>query len=119
MGLQPHFVAERNATTMYEIYKESAFVPIGRGHVRLDCFRIYEAVVAGAVPVVVGPSKEISWAFANHRDPPFLFAESWDSAAQQMELVLKSPTELSAWRSRLAPWYCNWQRSLRRHIRQA
>jgi hypothetical protein len=38
---------------MLEIYKQSKFVVIGRGQANLDCFRIYEAIIAGALPVRV------------------------------------------------------------------
>ena len=36
------------------IYSQSIFVFNGRGNVFLDCFRLYEAIIAGAIPVIVG-----------------------------------------------------------------
>lgn len=36
---------------MRNIYLDSKFVLIGRGQSNLDCYRIYEAIIAGAVPV--------------------------------------------------------------------
>jgi len=39
------------APQMHEIYKQSKFVIIGRGQANLDCFRIYESLIAGAIPV--------------------------------------------------------------------
>ncbi len=36
---------------MFEKYKEAKFVLSGRGQLNLDCFRIYEAIIAGALPV--------------------------------------------------------------------
>jgi hypothetical protein len=38
---------------MFDLYNNSIFVINGRGNTTLDCFRIYEAVVAGAIPVIV------------------------------------------------------------------
>ena len=45
---------------MYNIYSKSIFVPIGRGNYSLECFRIYEAILAGAIPVVIGSYEEIN-----------------------------------------------------------
>ena len=36
---------------MREIYLSSRFVVVGRGQSNLDCYRIYEAIICGAVPV--------------------------------------------------------------------
>ena len=44
---------------MYNIYSKSIFVPIGRGNYSLECFRIYEAILAGAIPVIIGDNIEI------------------------------------------------------------
>jgi len=43
--------AELNITTMREIYENSKFVVVGKGQVNLDCFRIYESLICGAIPV--------------------------------------------------------------------
>lgn len=39
------------AAEVFEKYKEAKFVLSGRGQLNLDCFRIYEAIIAGALPV--------------------------------------------------------------------
>ena len=44
---------------MYDIYSKSIFVPVGRGNYSLECFRMYEAILAGAIPVIIGNNKEI------------------------------------------------------------
>jgi hypothetical protein len=36
---------------MIKVYNSSKFVVVGRGHSNLDCFRIYESIVGGALPV--------------------------------------------------------------------
>ena len=48
---------------LFDLYRESLFVPIGRGNISLDCFRIYEAIVAGAIPVMCGTNQEIEMTF--------------------------------------------------------
>jgi hypothetical protein len=108
--------ASADAHGMFHLYKDTMFVPIGRGHVNLDCFRIYEAVISGAIPVIVGPPEEISQTFADHQDPPFVFAESWSAAARQMALLRHDFLKWRAHADRLAPWWCNWLRSLRLQV---
>ncbi len=66
---------------LFNLYKESLFVPIGRGNISLDCFRIYEAIVAGAIPVICGSSKEINMTFNFHKKiPNIIIADTWDKA---------------------------------------
>ena len=66
---------------MYDIYKESLFIPIGRGNSSLDCFRIYEAIVAGAIPVIVGTIDEINNTFYFNNDmPKIIIGNNWDDA---------------------------------------
>jgi len=65
----------------YNMYSDAIFVPIGRGFVSLDCFRIYEAIAAGAIPVVVGPPHELAATFPYNELPlPLITADSWDAA---------------------------------------
>ena len=49
---EPHFISHALASTeMRKVYNDSRFVLIGRGQVNLDCFRIYESLICGALPV--------------------------------------------------------------------
>lgn len=67
---------------VFNIYKNSLFVPIGRGSYRLDCYRLYEAIVAGAIPVICGTMEEINFTFNFNNNPPpnIVIAETWDKA---------------------------------------
>ena len=66
---------------MYEIYKKTLFIPIGRGNCSLDCFRLYEAIVAGAIPVIVGNMDEINVTFNfNKTIPNIIMGKNWDEA---------------------------------------
>jgi hypothetical protein len=68
--------------TISKMYENSVFVPNGRGNVVLDCFRLYEATLTGAIPVVVGSWSEVRDAFYFDGDiPPWIFEESWENAA--------------------------------------
>jgi hypothetical protein len=47
------------ATETAAVYKKSKFVIVGRGQFSIECFRIYEALINGAVPVIVADEKDI------------------------------------------------------------
>lgn len=66
---------------LFKIYKDSLFVPIGRGNKSLDCFRLYEAITAGAIPVICGTKEEINVTFNfNNKKPYIIIADNWDQA---------------------------------------
>ena len=74
---------------MNDIYKESVFVPIGRGNKSLDCFRIYEAIVSSSIPVIVGDEKEIEETFYfNGLKPSFVYSDTWESAIIKCKEIL-------------------------------
>lgn len=89
-------------------YLASAFVPIGRGAVVLDCGRIAEAAVCGAIPVIVGPAREIDAAFCEWPGlptPPWLFFGSWEEAAQGMAALAAQPAALDARQAAVRRWW--------------
>tara|TARA_B110000971_G_scaffold15912_3_gene14714 strand:- start:2227 stop:3087 length:861 start_codon:yes stop_codon:yes gene_type:complete len=64
---------------LFNIYKDSLFVPIGRGNESLDCSRLYEAIVAGAIPVICGLIEETNVTFKfNNKMPHIIIADTWD-----------------------------------------
>ena len=66
---------------LFNIYKDSLFIPIGRGNKSLDCFRLYEAIVSGTIPVICGPIEEINVTFNfNNKKPYIIIADNWDRA---------------------------------------
>ena len=88
---------------MSRIYQQSRFVIIGRGWISLDCFRIYEAIVCGAIPVVIGPLEEIDKTFYYNGEPPeFIYAEDALSAINKIKSV-----ELQVLQEKLMDWWKN------------
>jgi hypothetical protein len=74
-----------------EVYSDSIFVPIGRGNQSLDCFRFYEAIVSGAIPVVVGDINEINMTFQyDGHMPSFLYTKNWADAATACKHLIKT-----------------------------
>ena len=77
---------------MREIYHDSVFVPVGKGNVGLDCFRIYEAIFSGSIPVLVCSDTEFRDAFPYNGDlPPFLYSSSWERAADRCADLIHNP----------------------------
>jgi|SRR6516165_5592997 hypothetical protein len=65
---------------MAEVYGDSIFVPCGRGNIKLDCFRLYEATLCGALPVVVGSESECNELLFSQHNPPWIVARTWKEA---------------------------------------
>jgi hypothetical protein len=90
---------------MCEIYSQSYFVPCGRGNSSLDCFRLYEASMNGAIPVVVGSKQEINCTFKYENNPPWIFAETWEDAVQKCKFMLGTKVDnnlvLTWWNERI------------------
>lgn len=103
---------------LFDIYSDSIFVLIGRGNVSLDCFRIYEAVVCGALPVIVGSTKEIYDVFYyNGLHPPFLFFSSWEKAFDECKLLLRNKRKLNEKQSDIKQWWITVMSKLRNKIK--
>jgi hypothetical protein len=90
---------------MCEIYSQSIFVPCGRGNSSLDCFRLYEASMNGAIPVVVGSKEEIECTFKYEENPPWVFAETWNEAFEKCTTLLETGVDnkliLNWWNGRI------------------
>jgi hypothetical protein len=92
----------------FDIYNNSIFVICGRGNISLDCFRIYEAIVSGAIPVIVGNSDEINITFNyNNNLPPFIYDESWEKVVIKCKNLLRNPEELQEIQNNLLSWWKN------------
>ena len=65
---------------MFEIYSQSVVVLNTRGWISLDCLRLYETVVAGAIPVLVGNRKEAQFTFMKEENPPWIFCDNIEQA---------------------------------------
>ena len=90
----------------FDVYNNSVFVICGRGNVSLDCFRIYEAIAAGSIPVIVGTRDEIKSTFY-YQDhlPPFIYDESWEKVVVKCNDLLKNYDELQKIQNELRSWW--------------
>jgi hypothetical protein len=91
---------------LYDIYSDSIFVINGRGWCSLDCFRIYEAIVTGAIPVIVGKESEVQTTFwYNNNIPPLIYADSWENALHICKNLLGRREDLQKIQDRLQEWW--------------
>jgi hypothetical protein len=104
-----------------EIYSDSIFVPIGRGNESLDCFRFYEAIVSGAIPVIVGDINEINMTFQYEGYmPSFLYTNNWTDAASACKHAIKTNFPLlMAIQKHNSDWWDSQVRKIRHLIERA
>lgn len=101
--MKSYFVGnEINKEEMCRIYSQSTFVPCGRGNSSLDCFRLYEASMNGAIPVIVGPKEEMNITFKYEETPPWIFADTWENAYQKcLSNTIQSKDVINWWKNRI------------------
>lgn len=99
---------------LVELYNNSIFVPCGRGNKSLNCFRNYEAILCGAIPVVVWIWEgEIDIVFKFGVTPiPWIFALSWEDAVRQCKDLLNQPEKLKE----LQEQNINWMKTIMNNI---
>jgi hypothetical protein len=90
---------------MLNIYNDSIFVPNGRGNNRVDCFRIYEAILSGSIPIIVCDETEFNNTFYYNNDiPPFILEKTWDNAVNRCEYLLNNIEELKIIQEKNYDW---------------
>ena len=92
---------------MTDIYLNSIFVPSGRGNSSINCFRLYEASMSGAIPIVVGSKEELDMTFKYEENPPWIFSDSWNNAVEICKELLKDLDKLQEMQDNLLFWWNN------------
>lgn len=103
---------------MMRIYLNSIFVPNGRGNSSLNCFRLYEASMAGCIPVVVGTKDEREDTFKYEENPPWIFSDSWDNAVSICSSLLNNEEELQRIQSNVISWWNNRISKIKKAVEQ-
>lgn len=106
--LSNHYVNNHmSKPDMCKIYSQSIFVPCGRGNSSLECFRLYEASMNGAIPIIVGEESEIKCTFKYKQNPPWIFASTWNEALEKCVYLLNNKNQLSIQQENLSNWWYN------------
>lgn len=103
---------------MLSKYQQAMFAPVVRVKGNLESNKLYEALLSGAIPVIVAQPSEIEMAFKHHHDPPFITAPTWKQAREKMSALIMDPTALDSLQERQSLWWCGWTASLRHEIAQ-
>lgn len=95
------------ADKMSEIYADTIFAPCGRGNSSLNCMRLYESSMVGAIPIVVGSNEDIEDTFAFEENPPWLFFNSWQEAESECRKLLLNKDKLQEIQDNILFWWHN------------
>jgi len=87
---------------MANVYLNSCFVPNAKGNCNLDCFRLYEASICGAIPVVVCENEK-TWKKMNN--PPWIFVKSWDQAVDVCSKLLENKNDMDEKQLKILKWW--------------
>lgn len=83
----------------------------------LETTGLYAAILAGAIPVIVGLPAQYKYTFWHHRRPPFVFANSWEEAKKKMLSYAQGGRGYANLKqANISAWYCNFVGSLRQEI---
>ena len=126
--IKPHFVhcttgwKAQNCLNMKEyqaILEKSVFVPCMQGNWNVDCFRIWEALECGAIPVVFSPTKNQPgdyFAGLLGKSHPLIVVSDWEQCVVLMESMIKQPLQLAAYQQRLFSWWKQYKTDLKKNL---
>jgi hypothetical protein len=90
------------------------------GNVNMDSFRIYEALEAGAIPVVTATTQQQSYApsywhriFDGMGPLPFVVEDTWEHCLATVQRLLESHVELEGMQSRCCEFWQEYKKDLR------
>ena len=97
-----------NTTTYMRTLLDSTFTLSPAGH-NPECFRLYEAVEAGSIPVI-SLDKEYKQhackdSLFHWMDSPIVIVKSWDELIPSLQTMLENPEELDKRQEDLRAWY--------------
>jgi GR25 family glycosyltransferase involved in LPS biosynthesis len=90
----------------------SIFVPCPDG-VNAETFRVYEALDAGCIPIVLHSERNDMWFRWISSHVPILDINSWDNALRNMYQLLSKPATLEIYRNEVITAWVNWKNTLR------
>jgi len=92
-----------------ELMFESAFSPCPMGNANLECFRVYEALESGSIPIV---EKRLTLDYFHELlgDHPLPTVRSWAEARRLIASQIASPEQLDALQQRCIEWWRGYKR---------
>jgi GR25 family glycosyltransferase involved in LPS biosynthesis len=105
-----------DAPDTYKNYSNSIFVACQR-YTTLNVFSIYEACIAGAIPVIVGSEEELE-EFKYEENNNWIFADTWPNALNICAKLLENNSDLKLRQTAIFNWWKNRVNTIRRDIKQ-
>ena len=119
-SIEPYYHGMLDKQEMREIYRNSVFVCNGMGRKQVDCFRLYEATICGAIPIVVCSQEEYDNRFKHMDSPPWLRFDSWEEARDGcQDLIDNHMDKLNKMHLELRDWWNNIINKIRSRVDQA
>jgi hypothetical protein len=123
VGIGPNFVhitdrgqARPLGKTQYiQVLRDSVFVPCCMGNANLDCYRVYEALECGAVPIL---EKRISLDYFRQLlgDHPMPAFTNWRQAARFLNAIQDDRAAQDKMLQRCSSWWTAYKRTLMQNI---
>ena len=111
-GIIPHIFPQ---TEYQHILLSSAFAPCPMGNVNLDSYRVYEALEAGAIPIV---ERRLTLDYFHHLlgKHPLPTLGSWGEARRLIQRLTKQPQTLNELQRQCIEWWEQYKGHLREQI---
>jgi hypothetical protein len=87
-----------------EFMFESSFSPCPMGNANLECYRVYEALESGSIPIVE-KRPTLDYFYDLLGDHPIPTVSSWAEARRRIAELLASPQQLDALQQRCIAWW--------------
>jgi hypothetical protein len=93
----------------YELLFDSTFSPCPMGNVNLECFRVYEALECGSIPIV---EKRLTMDYFRTLlgDHPLPTVGSWRQARHLIKSLLRDPQGLNALQEKCIGWWRDYKK---------
>lgn len=94
---------------------DSIFAPSPMGRINLECFRVYEALELGCIPIV---EKRLTLDYFQNLlgSNPLLTVSNWSEARGRVETLLGDPARLDALQEEILSWWHGKKQSLKAQI---
>lgn len=124
-SISPHLccATDKNGTAALapdryrELLGDTVFAPCPMGRLNLECFRLYEALESGAIPIVERrPTLDY---FAKLLGPnPIMGAWSWAAARDKIRLLAADPPRLNQLQREILSWWDMHKQTIKNSISQ-
>lgn len=117
--LQPTITERMSGENYSGAMRSTIFALAPRGNFNMQTFRVSEAILGGAIPVVSDSAHDVFEAYGQFKPllDNILIASSWQNAVDQMLTGIRNYSALDARREALVNWWCGTMRDLQTSLR--